>query len=534
MTVSTALMTIRRALAPLLAALALAAPAAEALPAETWVVAIGNNDGVRDDASLMYAERDATEFAAVLRQHAGISSRSTTLLVGERAETVRKTLLDLNAQLRAKAGAGTPTALVVFYSGHADAESLHLGGTELPIDEIRSLVQGSPAGLRLLVVDACRSGTVTRVKGMKPTETFRLDLDDRVATEGLAILTSSAAGESSQESDRLRGSFFTHHFMNALRGAADTDDDGRISLAEAYAYTYRETLRSTGQTLTLQHPTFSYDVKGRGDVVLAEPAVLKGRLGRLRLAGADVYIVSEKREGGTLVAEVSPSIDRAPLSLAAGEYFVQRRRRDAIIEYQVAIAAGGETDLATAPSREVRYDRLVRRRGGELTQVLHVGMLAGARGETLAGLGAAPQATVTFGIDRAWGSLGVRLRGLHDNAPTALVGPTHNELGVGMSLTRWVDFAIVSVGFGVLAEATVLRQTFDTERIAPTRTAFGGAFSGLFAGEMHLSRGFALRIEGGPLTGVLPAARVVAGVETGSFVATPLTWWADGGIVWRP
>src|SRR5581483_265065 len=135
-------------------------------------------------------------------------------------------------------------------------------------DELRALVQSSSANLRLLIVDACRSGTVTRVKGVTPAAEFAIKLEDQVESQGVAILSSSAADETSQEADRLRASFFSHHLVNALRGAADQNGDGRVTLGEAYAYTYLETLRSSGQTLALQHPTYSYDVKGRGDVVL--------------------------------------------------------------------------------------------------------------------------------------------------------------------------------------------------------------------------------------------------------------------------
>ena len=37
------------------------------------------------------------------------------------------------------AAPAVPVALVVFYSGHADAEALHLGPTDLPFDELRGL-----------------------------------------------------------------------------------------------------------------------------------------------------------------------------------------------------------------------------------------------------------------------------------------------------------------------------------------------------------------------------------------------------------
>jgi uncharacterized caspase-like protein len=78
--------------------------------------------------------------------------------------------------------------------------------------------------------------------------------------------------ESSQESDRLRGSFFSHHLVNALRGAADRNGDGRITLAEAYEYTHAQTLRASVQTVSLQHPTYAYDVKGSGDPLLTTVA----------------------------------------------------------------------------------------------------------------------------------------------------------------------------------------------------------------------------------------------------------------------
>jgi hypothetical protein len=107
---------------------------ARALPEHTWVVAIGHNDGAPNEVSLLYAEQDARSLSNVLREYGGVSSRRTLLLLGEDAASVRRALQDVNAAIRARAGEGHPTALVVFYSGHADAASLHLGGTELPLE----------------------------------------------------------------------------------------------------------------------------------------------------------------------------------------------------------------------------------------------------------------------------------------------------------------------------------------------------------------------------------------------------------------
>lgn len=120
-----------------------------ALPDEFWLVVIGNNRGDADEVQLLYGERDAREFAEVLRTQGNIASDRLRILIDENAETVRRTLVGINAGLRARAVGGKQTALLVFYSGHADADALHLRGTRLPVEELRGLLSGSPATMRI-------------------------------------------------------------------------------------------------------------------------------------------------------------------------------------------------------------------------------------------------------------------------------------------------------------------------------------------------------------------------------------------------
>jgi hypothetical protein len=510
------------------------APRAQALPEETWLVVVGNNQGDGDETGLLYAERDARELADVFRTVGRVSSQRISLLLDERADTVRRAIVDINARLRAEVSAGRPpAALVVFYSGHADAMALHLGGTRLPFDELRSLVESSSAGIRLLIVDACRSGTVTRVKGVVPAQEFQIDLAGQIASEGVAIVTSSAAGESSQESDRLRGSFFSHHLASALRGAADHNGDGRVTLTEAYEYTYAQTLRSTGRTLVLQHPTYSYEVKGRGELVLSTPGQSDGRSGRLRLGAAGVYLISEGDERGPLVAELSPTRPGAWIALPAERYYVQHRGQSEYREYQVALVAGQEADLTAAPYRAVRYDRLVRQRGGGRGHVHGVTALAGARGETLAGEGPMPQLVLGYGLDLPWATVGLRARmGTADTSGPE--GRRHQELGVGLALQRFIDFAPVSVAFGLVLEGGLHRQTFHNPvRVAPARDGASFGFAGLFSVERVLHGGLGVRLEGGPLALLLPRAVIADGAQVGRETSSTLTWWASAGMVWR-
>src|SRR5437868_14420464 len=124
-----------------------------------------------------------------------------------------------------------------------------MGGTQLDLSELEQLVRGSAAGFRLLILDACRAGALARVKGGAPIPPFDIQLGERVAGEGAVFLTSSSASEDSQESDEIKGSFFTHALVSGLRGAADANGDGRVTLDETYRYAYDATLRASSRSL---------------------------------------------------------------------------------------------------------------------------------------------------------------------------------------------------------------------------------------------------------------------------------------------
>jgi len=79
------------------------------------------------------------------------------------------------------------------------------------VRELEALVRGSSADIRILVVDSCRSGSVTRVKGGSPAPPIALSTVTELSGEGVIVLTASTAGEDVQESDQLAGSFFTYY-----------------------------------------------------------------------------------------------------------------------------------------------------------------------------------------------------------------------------------------------------------------------------------------------------------------------------------
>ena len=119
-------MELRQALIALLLALS---PAAALAQVERYAVVVGNDVGEPPDVPLRYAEMDAARMVSVLQEVGGVRPENTVLLQGKDADTVRRALIAVNERVRT---AGRPTVLLVYYSGHADAGALHLGGSSSP------------------------------------------------------------------------------------------------------------------------------------------------------------------------------------------------------------------------------------------------------------------------------------------------------------------------------------------------------------------------------------------------------------------
>ena len=171
-------MTLR---ALLLALVSVYLPAAAAVAGSRYAIVIGVNSGDASDALLRYAEADARRVAETLRSVGGFLPEDVIVLTAVKNEDVRRAMIGLNARLRDRADG---SMLFIFYSGHADAEALHLGGTRLGLDELRNLTLGSPAQARVLVVDSCRSGALTRVKGGKQAPNFEIEWRRRQRRRG--------------------------------------------------------------------------------------------------------------------------------------------------------------------------------------------------------------------------------------------------------------------------------------------------------------------------------------------------------------
>jgi hypothetical protein len=74
-------------------------------------------------------------------------------------------------------------------------------------------------------------------------------------------------------------------------GAADRNRDGQVVLEEAYGHAYDSTLQATSQTFAgAQHPTFKYEVKGQGALVLTRLSETSPQRARLVFPRASVGV----------------------------------------------------------------------------------------------------------------------------------------------------------------------------------------------------------------------------------------------------
>ncbi len=188
-----------------------------------------------------YALQDAQAVAGLLESHAGIPKTHIKVLTESRA-----TLSDLRNHLgewlrmRVKAdstvyvyyaGHGTPnlqtqSGAIVPWDGHPDFPS-----GLYPLKELEDTLSKLPTKNMIVFLDSCFSGGVGRsviAKGARP-----MGLQYPVLSQGEVMVLAAASGtQISSDYDKAGHGLFTHFLLAGLRGEADADKDGLVTLKE--------------------------------------------------------------------------------------------------------------------------------------------------------------------------------------------------------------------------------------------------------------------------------------------------------------
>jgi hypothetical protein len=320
-------------------------PAASGVLLRRYALVVGSNNGGPTRVQLKYAASDARAFAAVLRELGGVRESDIIVLTDPDLGAFQTGMQRVQQIITGSKAADERRELLIYYSGHSDETGLILGNSIYPYETLRKTIEGVPVDVHVAVLDSCASGALTRAKGGVWRPAFLMDTSTDM--KGHAFLTSSSAEESAQESDRIGASFFTHYLVSGLRGAADTNGDGLVTLNEAYAYAFQETLASTEKTqYGPQHPAYDISLTGTGDLVLTDLRAASAGLTVSDEVSGRIYIRDAR---GMLAVELNKQGgQKVDLGLEPGTYGVVLDSADARYRGEIRIAANTRTVLSSS------------------------------------------------------------------------------------------------------------------------------------------------------------------------------------------
>jgi hypothetical protein len=445
-------MNARAAALVLAASLLVPGLASAAAPARRIALVVGANRGVADRVPLRWAVADAERVAALLVEMGGVAPADCLVL----REPSRRALLDGLAVVRGRAAearaADGRTEVVVYYSGHADEQGLLLGRETFSYRELKDAMHGITADVGIGILDACASGVITRLKGGRLQPGFLTD--ESMQMKGYAFLTSSSENESAQESERIKGSYFTSALVTGLRGAADASGDGRVTLNEAYQYAFNETLSQTTATQGgAQHPSYDIRMAGTGDVVITDVRETSCTIVLGPEFDGRFYVRNAKR---VLVAELyKPAGRTVELGLEPGSYDIHYEQEPALLDTTVNLADGDRRTLERDAFRPVKRVATQGRGADEEAEAKPKGLFMDGRTRV-----------ELFG-------------GFTDNYVGAETGSTRVEAGGGqggMAFAHWIredvalDFQFLATDLDVV---TIENVPFESSQ---TRGSFGLLF----------------------------------------------------------
>lgn len=319
-------------------------PTTQALTRRLALV-VGSNAGAPGEVRLKYAVSDARRFASVLSDLGGVAKGDLIVLVDPSLQAMQEGFQRVRRTVAEAGSGGFRSEFILYYSGHSDDQGLHLGAENFAYESLRREIGGLGADVQVAIVDSCSSGSFTRSKGGASKPAFLFDASSDM--EGHAYLTSSSEDEAAQESDKLGGSFFTHYFVSGLRGAADLDGKGVVTLNEAYAFAFKETLASTeGTRYGPQHASYDINLTGRGDLVFTD---LRSTAAGLSLAPSLAGRVFIRDERGNLAVEVDKAEGkRMDLGLGPGRYDLALEKGPDRFRSTVLVSSGSRTSISPA------------------------------------------------------------------------------------------------------------------------------------------------------------------------------------------
>ncbi|MEI7851178.1 MAG: caspase family protein [Kiritimatiellales bacterium] len=243
------------------AAVAVAAvPAAPSIPAVkvegdgvgiALIIGISNYDIL---GPLSNCREDAEAIHEILLARGYAPERVVLLTDDAKTPENRPTYTSIKRRIKQVCDFSTPKdSLVIYFAGHGtsidgDGYLIPQDGDEkdrensISITKLQQQMQNSKAGRKLLVLDACHSGSATRgVSGIAPS----------LKTAGVHVMASCAENELSHPDPDSKHGIFTRYLLEGVDGKADTDKNGSVTQKELFEYVQKSMMEwglKTGKT----------------------------------------------------------------------------------------------------------------------------------------------------------------------------------------------------------------------------------------------------------------------------------------------
>jgi hypothetical protein len=206
---------------------------------KTWVVIVGIAR-YPNKRSLNFTDDDAYRFHSFVKSPEGgaIKDEQIKLLIDETA-TKNNILIALKTM---SLQADENDVFLFYFSGHGISGGFlphdYLDeSTIVEHDEVMKILNKSAAKSKIVIADACHSGSMIAHRGIKEEAAIENYYNAIQKNEGgLVLLMSSKEEETSLENKGLRQGVFSFYLLKGLKGAADENTDKIICAKELFEY----------------------------------------------------------------------------------------------------------------------------------------------------------------------------------------------------------------------------------------------------------------------------------------------------------
>lgn len=216
---------------------------------------------------LSCARRDACALHALFADTFG---RGGVLLTDEKASRSA-----IEAQFQGLSRCDVDDIVVITFSGHGttthellthDADPRDFAASAIPLETLVKWISQIPAKLVVCVLDCCFSGGLGAKVFVADAAPRSIDSAENLLAQisgtGRLVLTAATANQEAWETMRYRHGLLTHHLIEALQGAEEVVEGGKIGLYRLLEYVTRRVSSDAATIGKTQQPTLRGQLDG--------------------------------------------------------------------------------------------------------------------------------------------------------------------------------------------------------------------------------------------------------------------------------